>query len=210
MLAIDKRGKGLDMSRKRSPSQISDGITRVGFTSDKAFFAADVAQVFETAGMAGEVAIGEFEQRLHRGKVDRFVGHQHRHDAKPDLAFESLVQTVQVGNHGLIAPFVFYHEEDPENDVQQPETEKPSQQGIIDHETVDETQYQFRKAQIAQLVITEMAAIDKCQAIENQCDGGNEAVMMLRKQSNAKQATGYHGDEEIEQQSAHGRIEGEA
>ena len=161
MLAIDKRGKGLDMSRKRSLSQISDGITRVGFTSDKAFFAADVAQIFETAGMAGEVAIGEFEQRLHLGKVDRFVGHQHRHDAKPDLALKSLVQTVQIGNHGLLAPFVFYHEEDPENDVQHPEADEPSQQGVIDQEAIDEAQGQLGITQIAQSGITEMAGANE-------------------------------------------------
>ena len=126
------------MCRKRSPSQICDGITRVGFASDEFLLAADVAQLFEAAGMAGQVAVGEFEQRLHRGEIYRLVGHQHRHDTEPDLALKGLVQTVQIGNHGSLAPFIFQHEDDSENDVQHPEADEPSQQGVIDQEAIDE------------------------------------------------------------------------
>lgn len=131
------------MCREGSPSQIGDGVTRIGFAADELLLAADVTQFLEAAGVAGQVAVGELEQRLHRAEVDRLVGHQHRHDAKPDLALESLVQTVQIGNHGLLAPFVLNHEDDTENDVQHPEAEEPGQQGVVDQETVDEAQGQF-------------------------------------------------------------------
>lgn len=161
MLAIDKRGKCLYMCRKRSPSQISDGITRVGFASDEFLFAADVAQLLKAAGVTGQVAVGEFEQRLHRGEVDRLVGHQHRHDAEPDLALKSLVQTIQIGNHGSLAPFIFQHENDSENDVQHPETDEPSQQGVIDQEAIDEAQDQLSITQIAQSGIAEMAGANE-------------------------------------------------
>ena len=128
------------MSREGGTTQIGDGIARVRFSADESFFTSDVAQIFKAAGVAGKVAVGEFEQRLHRGEIHRLVGHQHRHDAEPDLALESLVQTVQIGNHGSLSPSIFQHENDSENDMKHAETEEPSQHGIIDQETVDEAQ----------------------------------------------------------------------
>jgi len=156
------------MCRKRSPSQIGDGITCVGLTTDEALFAVDVAQLFEAAGVARQVTIGEFEQRFHRGEINGIVGHQHRHDTEPYLALKGLVQTVQIGNHGSLAPFIFQHEDDSENDVQQPEANEPSQQGVIDQKAIDEAQSQLGITQIAQSGITEMAGADECQTIEYQ------------------------------------------
>ena len=151
----------LEYVRKRSPSQISDGITRIGFAPYEALFAADVAQLLKAAGVAGQVAVGEFEQRLHRSEIDRLVGHQHRHDTEPYLALKGLVQTVQIGNHGSLAPFIFQHENDSENDVQHPEADEPSQQGVIDQEAIDKAQGQLGITQIAQSGIAEMAGANE-------------------------------------------------
>ncbi len=127
MLAFQERLKCLDMSSKCSPSQVGDGIGGVGLAPDETFFAADVAQVFEAAGMAGQVAVGEFEQRFHGREVHRLVGHQHRHDAQANLALESLVQSVQVRNHGSVSPSIFHDEDDSENDVEHAKADEPRQ-----------------------------------------------------------------------------------
>ncbi len=39
-------------------------VDGVGFATDEAFFTADIALVFECAGVAGEVAVGQFKKLL--------------------------------------------------------------------------------------------------------------------------------------------------
>ena len=51
------------MSGEGRATQVSDGITRVGFAPDELLLAADVTQFLETTGMAGQVTVGEFADK---------------------------------------------------------------------------------------------------------------------------------------------------
>ena len=142
---------------------LSDGERGVWLASDEAFLALDIAQLLEGAGVAGQVAVGEREERFEGGEIDALVHHQHRHDAKSRFAFESLVYAVEGGNHDLLfiirgtclidsviisggSP-VFEGEEDAEDDVPQAEAKEPEEDAIADHEAVDDAEEQLTVAE---------------------------------------------------------------
>ena len=81
----------------------SDGKGGVGLASDESLFGADEAHFLQIAGMAGQIAVREPEQRLQGGEVRRLVGHQDGHDAEARLAFEGLIETVQLVNHYFLS-----------------------------------------------------------------------------------------------------------
>ena len=142
---------------------LSDGERGVWLATDEAFFALDIAQLLEGAGVAGQVAVGQREERLEGGEIDALVHHQHRHDAKSRFAFESLVDAVESGNHDLLivglcidlinsiittggSP-VFEGEEDAEDDVPQAEAKEPEEDAVADHEAVDDSEEQLAVAE---------------------------------------------------------------
>ena len=144
-------------------SGLGDGEGGVGFPSYEAFLALYVAELFEGARVAGQVAVGEGEERLESGEVDTLVDHQHRHDAETGFAFEGFVYAVEGGNHDLLivsrrtslivsvdtgfnttggSP-VFESEENAEDDVPQAEAEEPEENAVIDEEAVGDAEYEF-------------------------------------------------------------------
>ncbi len=146
---------------------LSDGERGVWLTPDEAFLTLDIAQLFEGACVAGQVAVGEREERLEGGEIDALVHHQHRHDAEARFAFESLVYAVEGGNHDLLivsrgtslivsadtgsnttggSP-VFEGEEDAEDDVPKAEAEEPEEDAMADHKAVDDAEEQLAVAE---------------------------------------------------------------
>ncbi len=146
---------------------LSDGERGVWLAPDEAFLTLDIAQFFECAGVAGEIAVGEREERLEGGEVDTLVDHEHRHDAEARFAFKSLVYAVEGGNHDLLiisrgtslivsadtgfntiggSP-VFEGEEDAEDDVPKAEAEEPEEDAVADHKAVDDAEEQLAVAE---------------------------------------------------------------
>ena len=142
---------------------LSDGERGVWLASDEAFLTLDIAQFFEGAGVAGEIAVGEREERLEGGEIDALVHHQHRHDAEARFAFEGLVDAVEGWNHDLLFVIrgtslidsvitaggspVFEGEEDAEDDVPQAEAKEPEEDAVADHEAVDDSEEQLAVAE---------------------------------------------------------------
>lgn len=142
---------------------LSDGERGVWLASDEAFLTLDIAQLFECAGVAGEIAVGEREERLEGGEVDTLVDHEHRHDAEARFAFKSLVYAVEGGNHDLLivglcidlinsiittgSSPVFEGEEDAEDDVPKAEAEEPEEDAMADHKAVDDAEEQLAVAE---------------------------------------------------------------
>ena len=80
-----------------------DGEGGIRLASDESFFRADIAQFLQIAGMAGEVAVGQAEQRLQGGEVGRLVGHQDGHNAEARLTFEGLVESVELVHYFILS-----------------------------------------------------------------------------------------------------------
>ena len=152
---------------ERLATGLGDGERGVWLAPDEAFLTLDIAQLFECAGVAGEIAVGEREERLEGGEIYALVHHQHRHDAKSRFAFESFVYAVEGGNHDLLiisrgtslivsadtgfnttggSP-VFEGEEDAEDDVPQAEAEEPEKDTMADHKAVDDAEEQLAVAE---------------------------------------------------------------
>ena len=204
---------------------LSDGERGVWLASDEAFLTLDIAHLFEGAGVAGQVAVGEREERFEGGEIDALVHHQHRHDAKSRFAFESLVDAVESGNHDLLFIIrgtclidsvittgglpVFEGEEDAENDVPKAEAEEPEEDGVVDEEAVDDTEEKLNVAQQGDGGGGVVGAVYKSQTVEDQHKGGGETIVALQQHSQAEQAAGDSWDEEMEQRTAYGLVEGE-
>ena len=204
---------------------LGDGEGGVGFAPDEAFFALYVAQLFEGTGVAGKVAVGEREERLEGGEVDTLVDHEHGHDAEPCFALESFVDAVEGGNHDLLFVIkrtslidsiittgglpVFEGEEDAEDDVPQAEAEEPEEDAMADDEAVDDAEEQLSIAQQGNGRGGVVGAVNKSQAVEDQHEGGSEAVVALHEHGDTEQSTSDGGHEEVEQGSAYGLVEGE-
>ena len=213
------------MSCKGLAPGLGDGKGGVGFAPDEAFFALYVAQLFEGTGVAGKVAVGEREERLEGGEVDTLVDHEHGHDAESCFALESFVDAVEGGNHDLLFVIkgtslidsiittgglpVFEGEEDAEDDVPQAEAEEPEEDAMADDKAVDDAEEQLSIAQQGNGGGGVVGAVNKCQAVEDQHKGGGETIVTLQQHSQAEQAAGDSRDEEMEQGSAYGLVEGE-
>lgn len=61
--------------------------------------ALNVAKLLQTFGMAGEIAVGQFQQRLQAHEIQFLVHHQRRHNTQTHLAFKSLVYILQLIPH---------------------------------------------------------------------------------------------------------------
>ena len=68
-----------------------NGVGGIGLAPHKLLLCLNVAQFLQRTCVAGQVAIGQPQQRLQRGEIHRIVHHQHRHDAEPSLVFKGLV-----------------------------------------------------------------------------------------------------------------------
>ena len=76
---------------KGFPTLLRYPISSIRLAAYELLLASKVAGLFETTGMARQIAIGELQQRLQRIKIRRTVSNQHRHDAQADLALENLI-----------------------------------------------------------------------------------------------------------------------
>ena len=94
--SLDVEGEGLSAS-------LCHGKLGIGLTADELFLASDVAVLFQTAGMAGEVAVCDLQQRLQGGEVGGAVCHEDGHDAQPHLVLKRFVQTVDVSHISKIS-----------------------------------------------------------------------------------------------------------
>lgn len=72
----------------------------VGFSSYKRFFDPEVAGELQGAGMACQVAIGEFEEFLEGIEVHKIVDHKGGHNPQAGTAFKGFIQVLQVIFHG--------------------------------------------------------------------------------------------------------------
>ena len=61
---FDKVFESLEVFLEGLAAGVSDGERGVWLASDEAFLTLDIAQLFEGAGVAGEIAVGEREERL--------------------------------------------------------------------------------------------------------------------------------------------------
>ncbi len=222
---FDKVFESLEVFLEGLAAGLSDGERGVWLASDESFLTLDIAQLFEGAGVAGEVAVGEREERLEGGEIDALVYHQHRHDAEARFAFESLVDAVESWNHDLLFVIrgtclidsvittrglpVFEGEEDAENDVPKAEAEEPEEDGVVDEEAVDDAEDNLNVAQQGDGGGGVVGTVDKSQAVEYQHKGGGETIVTLQQHSQAEQSAGDSRDEEMEQGSAYGLVEGE-
>ena len=90
------------------------------------------------------------------------------------------------------------------------EAEEPKQQRVRHREAVDDAENQFRIAQITQNRISVVAAVDECEAVEEQHDGGGEPIVSLHHQRHAEQTARDERDEKVEEHQDHPLVESEA
>ncbi len=100
-------------------------------------------------------------------------------------------------------------EEDAEDDVPEAEAEEPEEDAVTDEETVDDAEEKLAVAQQSDGRGGVVGAVDKGQAVEDQHKGGGETIVTLQQHSQAEQSAGDSRDEEMEQGSAYGLVEGE-
>ena len=82
--SLDVLGKGL-------ASRLGDGELGIGFATDELLDTAYIARLFQVASVAGEISVGDLQQRLQRGEVSSLIGHQDRHDAQSDLVLKCFI-----------------------------------------------------------------------------------------------------------------------
>ena len=197
---------------------LGDGEGGVGLPSDEAFLALYVAELFEGARVAGQISVGEGEERLEGGEVDTLVDHQHRHDAETGFALESFVYAVEGGNHDLLivsretniivsadtgfnttggSP-VFEGEENAEDDMPQSKSEEPEEDAVIDKKAVGDAEDEFSVAEQSDGGGGVVGAVDEGEAVEDKHESGGEAVVTLQEHCQAEQTTCDSGNEEVE------------
>ena len=70
-----------------------DGVTCIGFATDKLFIYKDITCFFQRIDMAGKVAVGYIQQLFQARKVQGIIHIKRRHDSQTNLAFKDFVKT---------------------------------------------------------------------------------------------------------------------
>ena len=78
------------------------GKRSVGLPTEELFAGRDIADVLQGAQMSDQVAVGHAQQGFERHEIYRIVYGQHRHDAQPYLAFQRLIDLLQVHRCGFV------------------------------------------------------------------------------------------------------------
>ena len=89
------------------------------------------------------------------------------------------------------------------------ETDEPEQQRVRHGEAIDDAENQLRITEVAKDRVGVMAAVDQCEAVEEQHDGGGEPVVSLHHQGHAEQTARRQRDEEVEDHLDHPLVEDE-
>lgn len=85
------------MRRESGPTCWGEGVGRLGFAVDEAFFHRDVLGVFEFAEVGAEVAVGFAEEVAEFGEGQRVGCGEQGAGAQPRAVLEQLVEALRSG-----------------------------------------------------------------------------------------------------------------
>ena len=91
--------------------------------------------------------------------------------------------------------------------MQHPESQGPEEQCVGDDEAVGQSERQLQVAQHAQQAVGEVVAVDECQAVEDEHDGGGQSVVSLHQQGQTEDGAGQQRHGEVEHRAAHVGVE---
>ena len=106
------------------------------FSSHKGFLANDVAQLFQSPRMAGQIAVRQRKQFLQGVEIHIFIYHQDGHYAQADFTFECLIYILKCFYHLSPFPFILQIKQYTIQDMEATEPDCPKQQAMSFKETV--------------------------------------------------------------------------